>query len=148
MIHKVPYCKRKQLARLKAKKLAQEVTLTDLYSVGAWSVHRLYWMRFRVILLSPFRQCRYYYLILVHERSLPSVPFNSLFTNNHIVTCIRDYRRGLDWMTGFIYTLYTGLGTTSKYSAIAYLHTLQFTAAHTRTLGFSVFTSRILTTDL
>jgi hypothetical protein len=37
------------------------------------------------------------------------------------------------------------LGTTDKYSAIAILHTLQFTVTHA--LGFSVFTSRILATD-
>jgi hypothetical protein len=55
------------------------------------------------------------------------------------------YRRGLDWTIGFIDTLYTQLGITGNYSAIADLHTLQFTV--TDKLGFSVFTSRILTTD-
>jgi hypothetical protein len=60
----------------------------------------------------------------------------------HIVTCRGDYRQVLDW----IYcTLFTQLGTTGNYSAIAYLHTLQFTFTHA--LGFSVFTSRILATD-
>jgi hypothetical protein len=49
-------------------------------------------------------------------------------------------------MIGFIDTLYTVLGNTGNYSAIADLHTLQFTVAHA--LGFSVVTSRILTTDL
>jgi hypothetical protein len=56
------------------------------------------------------------------------------------------YRRVLDWMIGFIDALFTQLGTTGSYSAIADLHTLQFTV--TRALGFSVFTSRILATDL
>jgi hypothetical protein len=37
------------------------------------------------------------------------------------------YRRVLDWMIGFIDTLYTPLGTTGNYSAIADLHALQFT---------------------
>jgi hypothetical protein len=41
--------------------------------------------------------------------------------------------------------LYTQLGTTGNYSAIADLNTSQFTVTHA--LGFSVFTSRILATD-
>jgi hypothetical protein len=49
-------------------------------------------------------------------------------------------------MIGFIGTLFTQLGTKGKYSAIADLHTLQFTV--TNALGFSVFASRILATDL
>jgi hypothetical protein len=49
-------------------------------------------------------------------------------------------------MSGFIYTLYTQFGTTGNYSAIADPHTLQFTV--TQALRFSVFTSRILATDL
>jgi uncharacterized membrane protein len=56
------------------------------------------------------------------------------------------YRRGLDWTIGFIDTLYTVLGITDNYSAITDLHTLQFTVAYI--LEFSVFTSRILATDL
>jgi hypothetical protein len=51
-----------------------------------------------------------------------------------------------DWMIGCIYTLVTLLGTIDNYSAIADLHTLQFTV--TQELDFSVFTSRILATDL
>jgi hypothetical protein len=43
------------------------------------------------------------------------------------------------------YTL-TQFGTTGNYSAISDLPTLQFTVAHA--LGFSVFTSRNLATDL
>jgi hypothetical protein len=54
----------------------------------------------------------------------------------------------LDRTIGFIDTLYIQLGTTGSYSALADLHTLQFTVTHTHTLGFSVFTSRILATDL
>jgi hypothetical protein len=50
-------------------------------------------------------------------------------------------------MNGFIDTYtFTQFGTTGNYSAIAILHTLEFTVAHA--LGFSVFTSRILATDL
>jgi hypothetical protein len=43
-------------------------------------------------------------------------------------------------------TLFTQLGTTGNYSTIADIHTLQFTVTHA--LGFSVFTIRILATDL
>jgi hypothetical protein len=57
-----------------------------------------------------------------------------------------DYRRVLDWTIGFIDTLNTQLKTTIDNSVIADLHTLQFTI--TRTPMFSVFTSRILATDL
>jgi hypothetical protein len=63
-----------------------------------------------------------------------------------IVTCISDYRRVLDSMIGLIVTLYTVLGTTGNYSAIADLQTLQLTVPHA--MGFLVFTSRILATDL
>jgi hypothetical protein len=56
------------------------------------------------------------------------------------------YRRVLDWMIGFIDNLYTVIGTTGNYSAIADLHTLEFIVTHA--LGFSVFTSRILATDI
>jgi hypothetical protein len=57
------------------------------------------------------------------------------------------------YKTGFVlddffiapYT-FTQLETTGNYRAIAILHTFQFTVTHA--LGFSVFTSRILATDL
>jgi hypothetical protein len=63
-----------------------------------------------------------------------------------IVTCGVALRRDLDWMIGFIDTLYTVLGTIGNRSAIVDLHKLQFTVTHP--LWFSVFTSRILVTDL
>jgi hypothetical protein len=43
--------------------------------------------------------------------------------------CKSDYRRGLDWWIGFIDHLYTPVATTSNYSALANLHTLQITTA-------------------
>jgi hypothetical protein len=52
----------------------------------------------------------------------------------------------LNCMILFIDTLYTVLGITGNHSAIADSHTLQFTVKHK--LGFSVFTNRILATDL
>jgi hypothetical protein len=55
-------------------------------------------------------------------------------------------RRSLDWMIGFIYSLYTTLGTIGNYSPVAVLDMLLFTFTHA--LGSSVFTSRILATDL
>jgi hypothetical protein len=55
-------------------------------------------------------------------------------------------RRALDWMIGFIDTLFTQLGTTGNYSAMADVDTLRFTVKHA--LEFSVFNSRILATDL
>jgi hypothetical protein len=73
---------------------------------------------------------------------------NSTISIN-ISTCWRfrvTYRRGLECMIRFIDTLYIQLGIKRSYSAIADLHTLQFTVTHA--LVFSVFTSHILTTDL
>jgi hypothetical protein len=53
----------------------------------------------------------------------------------------------LNWMIGFIapYT-FTQFGTTDNYRAVAILHTLEFTVGHA--FGFSVFTSRVLATEL
>jgi hypothetical protein len=50
---------------------------------------------------------------------------------------------GYGMVNGFIDHLYTSLGTTSNYSAIANLHTLQIATRYI----FSIFTSRILATD-
>jgi hypothetical protein len=59
---------------------------------------------------------------------------------------VRDYRV-LDWMIGYFALIHT-IRNYRQYSAIADLHTSQFTATHTHTLtlGFSVFTTRILAT--
>jgi hypothetical protein len=49
-------------------------------------------------------------------------------------------------MIGFIGTSFTVCLNYNEYSAIAILHNLEFTVAHA--LGFSVFTRRLLATDL
>jgi hypothetical protein len=49
-------------------------------------------------------------------------------------------------MIGFVSTSVTVSLNYNRYSAIDDLHNLQFTVAHA--LGFSVFTSRLLATDL
>jgi hypothetical protein len=71
------------------------------------------------------------------------------FIRVHILSpvwvCAWLTRRVLDCMIGFIDRIHTARGY-RQYSAIADLHTLQFTFTHA--LGFSVFTSRILATDL
>jgi hypothetical protein len=74
------------------------------------------------------------------------VHFNEGTDKLHTVTYVSDCRRGLDWMIGFIapYTFTTR--DCRQCSAIAILHTFQFIVRYT--LRFSVFTSRILATDL
>jgi hypothetical protein len=60
----------------------------------------------------------------------------------YIVMCFSDCRQGLDWMIGFV----KSTRIYKQYSTIADLHNLQFTVTHA--LGFSVFISRILVTEL
>jgi hypothetical protein len=76
---------------------------------------------------------------------MPTFAFYS-YLFSRVGVCAWLIRRVLDWMIGFIDTLYTTLGTRGNYNAISGLHTSRFTVTHA--LGFSVFTSRILSTDL
>jgi hypothetical protein len=62
----------------------------------------------------------------------------------HTVTSKGDCRRSMDWMIGFIALIHSNRNY-NWYSAIADLHTLQFTVTHT--LRFSGFSRRILATD-
>jgi hypothetical protein len=60
---------------------------------------------------------------------------NSYQTYEKIVTCVSgvcDCRRGLDW---WMYLLYTLLGTTRKYSAIANLNTLKIFTGTAKTFS-------------
>jgi hypothetical protein len=83
--------------------------------------------------------------------------FVSWLIINHLITLqwfilsrVRCYARrkwrDLVRMIGFISTLVTTPLNYSEYSDISDLHTLHFTVAHA--LGLSVFTSRLLATDL
>jgi hypothetical protein len=76
--------------------------------------------------------------------SLISVIYSSLWL--HIVTFKGDYRRGFGLDDRIYWHLIYTTPDYRQYSAIADLHTLKFTFTHA--LGFSVFTSRILATDL
>jgi hypothetical protein len=51
-------------------------------------------------------------------------------------------------VNGFVDHLYTPLGTTSNYSALDNLHTLQITTAHAKPQSFIIFRSRCLVTAL
>jgi hypothetical protein len=71
--------------------------------------------------------------------------YKLLPSHEHIVKCISNCRRGLEsWID--LLTPYTTTRTYKQHSTIAHLCNLQFTVTHT--LGFSVFTSRILVTEL
>jgi hypothetical protein len=92
--------------------------------------------------------------LLLFRNQLPSSRrciTESLLSNgstcHNIATCLGvcvTYRRVLDWMIVFIALIHSTRNY-KKYSAIADLHTLQFTVTHT--VRFSVFTSPILATD-
>jgi hypothetical protein len=68
--------------------------------------------------------------------------FRSVTSRDLLVT----YKTGfwIGWLD--LLTSYTHNSGLLQYSAITDLHTLQFTVTHA--LGFSVFTNRILATDL
>jgi hypothetical protein len=58
-----------------------------------------------------------------------------------------DYRQGSDWWTDLLTRLHTSLGTTSKYSAVADLYTLQITTTPAKLFpACCVFSSRSIAT--
>jgi hypothetical protein len=65
---------------------------------------------------------------------------------SHVRVVALLIRRVLEWTIGFIAPYTYTARDYRQYSAIAHLHTFQFTVTHA--LGLSVFTSRILVTDL
>jgi hypothetical protein len=76
------------------------------------------------------------------------ISFTTFYSNLKIIVLSRvgvcDYRRGMDWILGLL-TTYTHHSERHIITALSLIYTLQF--ACTNTLGFSVFTSRILATD-
>jgi hypothetical protein len=100
-------------------------------------------------------------------RKLPILPTDCVYGFNMIIRiddyCAKQYchvfksvyvtyRRVLDWVIGFIDTLYTRLGTQAV-TALSLIYTLYSpplharTHTHTHALGFSVVTSHNLATD-
>jgi heme-binding NEAT domain protein len=80
-----------------------------------------------------------------------SLEYTNVFTfnrtqcyDNNIVTCRVTYETGFG--LDLLHLKHSQLESTGNHSAIAILHTFQFTVPHA--LEFSVFSSRILATDL
>jgi hypothetical protein len=73
-------------------------------------------------------------------------PKNKYSVSHYLIASRVWLKRVLVWMIEFIATYTFTTPDYRQYGAIAILHTFQFTVTHA--LGFSVFTSRILATDL
>jgi hypothetical protein len=85
--------------------------------------------------------------MLKHVAHFAKVSGEYIYVYSHVYGDTRDENNGfwfewLDLLAPWLQVLLITL----KYSAIADLHTFQFTVA--QALGFSVFTSRLLATDL
>jgi hypothetical protein len=59
---------------------------------------------------------------------------------------VTNASKNVFWIGDLLTLIHSQVGTTENYGAIAILHTFQFNVTHA--LGFSVFTNRILATDL
>jgi hypothetical protein len=92
----------------------------------------------------------YSFQFIIHpaiRHSILSATVNGIAVNKILSRVGVTYKTGFrldDWIY-FVLYIHT-VRDYRQYSAITILHTLQFTVAHI--LGFSVFTSRILATDL
>jgi hypothetical protein len=93
-----------------------------------------------------FNLCRFLHFALSFSPLWSNIPLSYMFCMC-VVTRIKTVGVVLYWMIRFIapYT-FTEFGITDNYSAITILQTLQFTVP--QALWFSVFTSRIMATDL
>jgi hypothetical protein len=92
-----------------------------------------HWWKLLIYISSGTKYC--WHMLLYNDNDLLQLIF-LIYKYGHLLGCV-TYERVLDMMN---------LVPTSSYSAIADVHTLQFTVTHA--LGFSVFTSPVLATDL
>lgn len=76
---------------------------------------------------------------------LTNEAWSSYHIRTYIVTCMRDYRQGIELNFGFIDHFNSQIVITLNQSTIAKLHTLWITRAHSKSLpAYSVFTSSYL----
>jgi hypothetical protein len=104
-----------------------------------------------LLLHLPDRYSMIFKVIICKTRTGVQIIANPELVRFHCMYCHvvwSDSRRGFELNIGFIDFFSTRLGTTSNYSAIANLHTLQITTAPAKPFpACCVFTSHSLVTD-